>query len=611
MKKTHLLSLTCMMIISSPIFSKAPLQLFVAGEKTNQVDLNTPLLEIESELKQSKDSIKMIVENESINDKQIGSLISFLNNNKHLVIKGKDKSDIGKLYFNPDFGSNQVGKVFMSNGSGAIRLQQAFYFRDDQNKTNYVPFEGAEAVVFIKKEISEDKPAAGHIESINSSLINSKEYEVLIPRLKSLSDESFQALRKLSPEKREEFINVILGDNSIVNPWSNIARAVYPDKRVKSKEAFVSLVKSDDNFVQKFLLALKGGAKLVFSSNDELESYDLVYSVNAPFGIPINLKINTDVDSDSVFHSVSSLSKHVTVNIYRGSMFKLKKSKKRSAESEKAKDMKIDRGLFRQEDYDLALINLSKVVEEFKSNFNWNGFDNKGSDLDATVRYKGSKILGTDFLRQNAAWLGSPYNQFIFGRGGDDLDGFLEAFDVIGHEYCHAVVGHTANLNNGGEPGALNEHVCDILGVGVESTINNKPYDFIIGELVVQNSNKGLRDFLNPEKSASQQAISMDQVNTIFGPNCVPSEENDACGVHFSNGVTNKAIAEAITVIGWDKMKDVVFNTVTKRLRSSSNFLDYKRQIVASCLDDGRIADRDCMKIEGYFKRLGVSEPGQ
>ena len=434
MKKTHLLSLTCMMIMSSPVFSKAPLQLFVAGEKTTQVDLNTPLLEIESKLKPSENSVKMVVENESINDKQIGSLISFLNNNKHLVIKGKDKSDVGKLYFSPDFGSNQMGKVFISNGSGAIRLQQAFYFRDDLNKTRYVPFEGAEAVVFIKKDKNEGDVSAGHIESINSSLINSKEYEVLIPRLKSLSDGRFKALSKLSLEKREEFVNVILGDNTIVNPWSNIAEAIYPDKRVKSKEAFVSLVKSDDDFVQKFLSALKDETKLVFSSNDELESYDLVYSVNAPFGIPLNIKINTDVDSDSIFHKVSSLSKHVTVNIYRGSMFKLKKSKKRSAESEKAKDMEVENGLFRQEDYDLALINLSKVVEEFKSNFNWNGFDNKGSDLDATVRYKGSKILGTDFLRQNAAWLGSPYNQFIFGRGGDDLDGFLEAFDVIGHE---------------------------------------------------------------------------------------------------------------------------------------------------------------------------------
>ena len=99
----------------------------------------------------------------------------------------------------------------------------------------------------------------------------------------------------------------------------------------------------------------------------------------------------------------------------------------------------------------------------------------------------------------------------------------------------------------------------------------------------------------------------MSQVNDLFG-DCEPSEENDSCGVHISNGVTNQAIGHSIKAIGWDRMKEVVFDTVSKRLRSSSNFLDYRRQIIASCMDNSKISERECNKIKTYFDRVGVKE---
>ncbi len=607
MKSAHLLSLAYMVVMSSPVLAKAPLSLFVEGEKSVVVDLQSPQVQIDNHLIKASGVEKKMISHDSVSGSEVAKVIAFLNNNKHLVIKGDHKGEVGKLYFNPEFGDDQSGKVFFSNGSGVVRLQQAFFYRDENNKTIHIPFEGAEAVVYIEENVDSSSKNLGDITSINSSLIDTRSYEDQVPRLREFNDGNFKVLSDIGAEKREEFVDLVFAENEIVD-WKDMASALYPADKFKDHSQFIAKAKADKDIIQKVMISQRGKVSLVFSSNDGQKSFDLVYSVRSPFGIPHNLKINIDHNEKGLFHKVENINKHVRVNIYRGSMFKIKKSKKRSEESSVAKNMKVKDGLFRQEDYDLALINLSKVVEEFKSNFNWNGFDNKGSDLDATVRYKGSKLLGTDFLRQNAAWIGAPYNQFIFGRGGDDLNDFLEAFDVIGHEYCHAVVAHTANLDNGNESGALNEHVCDILGVGVESTILNKSYDFRIGEVVVQNSDKGLRDFLTPSQSASPQARTMNDVNFRYGKTCVPSETNDFCGVHYSNGVPNRAIGQSIRAIGWKRMKRVVFDTVTKRLRSSSDFLDYKRQILASCNAQKNITAAECKKVDSYFSELGVKE---
>lgn len=599
------LGLACIMMMNVPVLAKSPLKLFVDGAPSSEVQIESPVLKIINQVKPSEGKQKSVSEAETIGDEQIANLISFLNDNKSLVLKNlKSSEEVGKLYFNPQFDKNKKGKVFLSNGSGAVRLQQSLYYRDDSGKTHHVPFEGAEVVVYIKNE--GENRSFGNITSINSSLINSKKYETKVSLLKDLNDGSFSKFKNLSTSQRDEFLKEVFSDDQIVDQWESVAKSIYPDEKLRTKKIFLERARQDSDFIVKFLKKT-GAVELVFSSKDGLNSFQLVYKVSAPFAIPKVLKLNVDHEELGLFHQVSHLDKHVTVNIWRGSLFKLKKSKKRSAESSKAKDFEIDRGLFRQEDYDLALINISKVVEEFKTDFKWNGFDNKGSAVDATVRYKGSRLLGTNVLRQNAAWIGSPYNQFIFGRGGDDLDNFLEAFDVIGHEYCHAIVSHTANLDYAGESGALNEHVCDILGVGVESNILKRGYDFKIGEVVMQQGDKALRDFLIPQNSASPQAIHMSQVNDLFG-DCEPSEENDSCGVHISNGVTNQAIGHSIKAIGWDRMKEVVFDTVSKRLRSSSNFLDYRRQIIASCMDNSKITERECNKIKTYFDRVGVKE---
>jgi hypothetical protein len=63
----------------------------------------------------------------------------------------------------------------------------------------------------------------------------------------------------------------------------------------------------------------------------------------------------------------------------------------------------------------------------------------------------------------NAFWTG---DQMAYGDGDGLLfRGFTRALDVVAHELTHGVVSHTSNLEYRNEPGALNEHFADVMGI--------------------------------------------------------------------------------------------------------------------------------------------------
>lgn len=532
----------------------------------------------------------------------ISKVISLVNAHKNSFIHGNQKmlSDF-KLNFKPD--ASKDAKIFVQGNSASVRLYQSLNYRDKEGKTHYVPFEGAEINTYVSNlEEKNGRYHGGKITSINSSMIDPTKYEHYKNKFESFGPHSYE---NLSLSNRTQFINQVKDFDL------KYMSSLYPNEKFENREDFLKRAFEDKQFVVKFLAANTDKMELIFVRQNNQSDFRLAHRLSLPFGSDRIIDLNIEHKDNDLILKNKSIAKHVKVNIYTGSILKLKMIKRRDGDSVKWKDKEVKRGLFKQEDYDKALINLSKVVEYFKGEFSWNSYDNQGSDLDATVRYKGSKLFGTKALRQNAAWIGAPYNQFLFGAGGDELGDFLEALDVIGHEYFHAVISRTSNLDGGGETGALNEHLADIMGVGFEAEAEKHEYDFKIGEKTLQKSDMGLRDFLNPGASFSEQASSMDDVNRNFGKHCVPSEINDECGVHYSNGVVNKAVALAIKDFGWEKMKNVIFDVATKRLRSNSDFLDYKNQVINSCEDNKEFSKDQCDVIAKHFAQVGITESSE
>lgn len=539
---------------------------------------------------------------DSKNDgESVAKIIGFINKNSSDLVEGS----ASKIYFRPNFDGDSKsgqGRIYFSKGTASVRLEQAFYFQNAKGEKVYVPFEGAEVNVYIAGlQDMAGKPGVVHkgkVLEISSSLIN-----VDFAELKSKSNENIERPVHLesSLEDRIQLLDILSSVDSgiVLSKMGGMIEKTKDEDLIKrilnDEKIFDQIIKDNEESMSPIYVKTQSG------------EFKIIWRIRNLYGLPLDLDLSTD-GKGSIIHDFESRQKHINVNIYTGSSFNLKKKKRRSGKSYVWKDREVEGGLFKQEDYDIALINLSKVVEYFKNTFNWNSFDNKGSDLDATVRFKGSKLFGTAGLRQNAAWAGAPYNQFLFGRGGDTLGDFLNAFDVIGHEYCHAIVTNTANLDDGNQHGALNEHICDIMGVGFEGDLLRTGFDFKIGESVVLDSNKGLRDFLNPSASFSEQPSHMRQVNRKFGQFCVPTESNDKCGVHYSNGVLNLAVGLMVRDLGWNRMKDLVFEVLTKKLRSQSDFKDYKTQMVRTCNQSGSFSEQDCGVVDRHFASVGLSD---
>lgn len=111
---------------------------------------------------------------------------------------------------------------------------------------------------------------------------------------------------------------------------------------------------------------------------------------------------------------------------------------------------------------------LGTTFHFYKNFFGRESYDAKGAELKATAHVK--FFTGSGCSGANAAWLGTPYFQMVYGDGdGMVLKDLSLAIDVTAHEVTHAVTNLSSNLTYRNESGALNEGMSDIFGSGAEA----------------------------------------------------------------------------------------------------------------------------------------------
>jgi Zn-dependent metalloprotease len=254
--------------------------------------------------------------------------------------------------------------------------------------------------------------------------------------------------------------------------------------------------------------------------------------------------------------------------------------------------------------------NLEKVRDFFAEEFSRKSWDDKGTDILASIninRYTLLDILGS---RQNAAW---AKTRFMFGAGSKSgLDNFEKALDVVGHEYTHAVIQSTSNLKYEGQSGALNEHLADVFGVLINYKNNPKlknPY--LIGATVLYGDYaekaEALRDMMDPSKGLSKQPGHMKDLKlekfSKYGSECKPTGENDRCGVHILSGIPNKMSALVISAIGIEASAKLFYNVMTKRLTENSQFADYRAALMEECKAQ---SSDTCSIVDDGLKSVGL-----
>ena len=162
-------------------------------------------------------------------------------------------------------------------------------------------------------------------------------------------------------------------------------------------------------------------------------------------------------------------------------------------------------------------------------------------------------------------------------------DGFVTP-DVLAHEFTHGVVSSSSNLTYNAESGALNESYADVFGYLFDFE------DTDIGEGIPSRTNP-FRSMANPPLRGDPDHVSL--VCTPMNNYC--DYGGDDGGVHTNSGITNK-VAYLLTVggshnnipvsaLGFDRVGELFYATMTARLWSSAQLIDARDATVAQARD--------------------------
>lgn len=211
-----------------------------------------------------------------------------------------------------------------------------------------------------------------------------------------------------------------------------------------------------------------------------------------------------------------------------------------------------------------AHVNVGKVIDFYLQRYNRKSFDDYGSAVISSVN------CGKNY--NNAYWNGE---QLVFGNGdGKTYWKFPGTLDVVAHEFTHAVIDYTSELEYKFESGALNEAFCDIMACAIV----NKENSWLLGEKCYYplNENKAIRDLAHPEKS--RQASDMSQYRYC-------SLDWDNGGVHYNAGIILKAAYNIGSKIGKLKMADIFYRANELYFHSNSDFDDARIDVEQATID--------------------------
>jgi Zn-dependent metalloprotease len=212
------------------------------------------------------------------------------------------------------------------------------------------------------------------------------------------------------------------------------------------------------------------------------------------------------------------------------------------------------------------------AVHDFLSKiFHRNSIDGRGMRLVATVHY------GHNF--NNAMWNGQ---QLVFGDGdGKVFNRFTKPLDVTGHEYAHGLTQFTAGLEYNGQPGALNEHISDAIGIMLKQwwlaqTVFQSDWGIGADLLTAMVNGKAIRSMKAPGTAYDDPLLGRDPQPAHMRNYVVTADDNG--GVHINSGILNHGLYLAATRVGgfsWQVVGPIWFQTLTQELSPKSQFQDF------------------------------------
>jgi len=205
-----------------------------------------------------------------------------------------------------------------------------------------------------------------------------------------------------------------------------------------------------------------------------------------------------------------------------------------------------------------------------------NSIDDRGMRLVSTIHYEHNF--------NNAMWNGK---QMVFGDGDGKLfNRFTVSKDVIGHEFAHGVTQFTAALAYHDQPGALNEHISDAMGMMIKQkwlalTVMQSDWQIGRGLFTANVNGTAIRSMKAPGTAYDDPVLGRDpQPATMRG---YVSSADDNGGVHINSGIPNFAFFLAATAVGgysWPVFTPIWYGVLTEHLSPEAQFQDFANATV-------------------------------
>lgn len=242
------------------------------------------------------------------------------------------------------------------------------------------------------------------------------------------------------------------------------------------------------------------------------------------------------------------------------------------------------------------------IYDHFHNRLNRESFDNEN----AIIRLY--KNFGENY--DNAFW---DSEHLAFGEGDGTFTNSFLIDDVIAHEYGHAVTDYTARLVYRNQPGALNEHFSDVVGIAIKHLIQSQQPsipepNWLLGEGLFNPrfNARGLRDMENPGTAYDHPALGKDpqpaHMNDFY------DGIEDEGGVHINSGIPNKAFStfcKSVNMSSFAKPLDIWYNALLKS-KPDTQFIDFANNTVTVSKDILASMDYVKMLVESW-KSVGIT----
>lgn len=219
---------------------------------------------------------------------------------------------------------------------------------------------------------------------------------------------------------------------------------------------------------------------------------------------------------------------------------------------------------------------VSRTWRFYKEVFGRNGIDDAGSVIYSYVNDPNHP--------DNAVWDGKAMRfgaQTITGK-------IIAAPDIIGHELTHAFIAKTCRLHTGGESGAINESICDIMGKSIQFWSDPSDSSWVYSDKM----DFQVRDMSNPP-AFRQPSTYKDSVLWYRG---YSDDKND----HTNSGVGNYMFyllvkggqgknangkTYRVKPIGLAAADSIIYRAAVMYLAPAALYCDWKEACIQAALD--------------------------